>query len=59
MEKFGCPKANFGPLHWQGNSLAYTMLITGLYLIWSEGHQEPGNKVESRILTKHIIRSQT
>ena len=33
MEKFGCPKANFGPLHWQGDSLAYLMLITALYVI--------------------------
>ena len=59
MEKFSCPKANFGPLHWQENSITYTMLITGLYLIWSEGHQELVNKIESRILTKHIIRRQT
>ena len=33
MEKFGCAKANFDPLYWQGDSLANSMLITALYLI--------------------------
>ena len=28
MEKFSCPNTNFSPLHWQGDSLAYLMLIT-------------------------------
>ena len=33
VEKFGCPKANFYLLHWQGDSLAYLLLMTALYLI--------------------------
>ena len=33
IEKFSCPKANFGPLHRQGDSLAYSMIITVFYLI--------------------------
>ena len=32
-ENSGCPKANFGLLHWLGDSLAYSVLITVLYLI--------------------------
>ena len=38
VEKFGCPKANFYLLYWQGDSLAYLVLITALYLIWSNSH---------------------
>ena len=41
MDKFGCLKANSGSLHWQEDSLAYTMLITALYLTWSKGHCKP------------------
>ena len=33
MEKFSCPNTNFGPIHEQGDSLAYQILITILYLI--------------------------
>ena len=33
VEKFDCPKANFGLLHWQGDSFAYSMLIIAIYLI--------------------------
>ena len=54
MEKFGCPKVNFGLLHWQGDSLAYSILMTILYLIWSKGHWEPYNEVDSQSLAKHI-----
>ena len=31
-ERFGCLKANFSLLHWQGDSLAYSMLITAFIL---------------------------
>ena len=31
-EKFNCPKTNFGLLHWQRDSLAYSMLITARIL---------------------------
>ena len=31
-EKLGCIKANFGLLHWQGDSLAYSLLITAFIL---------------------------
>ena len=30
MEKFGCSKANFGLLNWQGDHLAYSILITAI-----------------------------
>ena len=56
MEKFGCPNTNFGPLHWQGDSLAYSMLITALYLVWSKDHREPWFEVGSQSLAKYIIR---
>ena len=31
VEKFGRPKAKFGLIHWQRDSLAYSVLITALY----------------------------
>ena len=40
VEKFDCPKAKFGLLHWQGDSLAYSVLIIAIYLIWSNGDAE-------------------
>ena len=33
MEKLGCPKADFGPPHWQLDSFAYSMLFPALYFI--------------------------
>ena len=59
MEELGCPKANFGPPHWQGNSLLYSMLITALYLMSTKGPREPWNEIESQSLAKHIIRVPT
>ena len=55
-EKFNCPNTNFGPLHWQGDSLAYSMLINVFYLIWSKDHWEPWKEVGSQSLAKYIIR---
>ena len=56
MEKCGCPKTNSRPLHWQEDSLAYSMLIIAIYLIWSKGHCEPWNEVGFQSLANHIIR---
>ena len=42
VKKFGCPKADFGMLHWQGDSLAYSLLITALYFILSNGQPKLG-----------------
>ena len=56
MEKLSCPNINFGPLHWQGDSLAYSLLITVLYLIWCKDHWEPWKEVGSQNLAKYIIR---
>ena len=39
-EKFGCPNTNFRALHWQGDCIAYSMLITVLYLMRSKDHWE-------------------
>ena len=55
IEKFSCSKANFGLLHWQGRNLAYSMLITVLYHIWSQGHREPCNEIGFQSLVKHIV----
>ena len=35
MDNFGSPKANFGPLHWQGDSFAHLMLIISLCRVYS------------------------
>ena len=59
MEKFGCPITNIGPLHWQGNSITYSVLITALYLLWSKDYWEPLNEVGSQSLANYIIRVQT
>ena len=59
IDKFGCPKANFVPLHWQGNSLTYSVLITALYLIWSKDHWRLWNKVGFQSLANHLITVQT
>ena len=59
MKKCGFPKANFVPLHWQGDSFAYSMLITVLYLIWTKGPRESWNEDGSQSLAKHIIRVRT
>ena len=40
--------ANFGLLFWQGDSLAYAILIIELYLTWSNGHPEPWIEVGSK-----------
>ena len=55
MDKFGCPKVTFGPLHWQGDSFASSMLITSLYLICSKGHWEPWNEVGFQTVANHIF----
>ena len=34
MNKFACSKADFGPLHWQGDSFAYSMLITSNFILY-------------------------
>ena len=59
FETFGCPNTDFGSLHWQGDSLPYSMLITLLYLIWSKNHWEHWSEVGSQCLANHIIRVQT
>ena len=38
MKTIGCPKANVGLLHLQGDSLAYLMVITAFHLILSKGN---------------------
>ena len=53
---FRCPKANFGPQHWQRVSLAYLMLIIALYLIWPKGDRELRNDVESQSPTEYMSR---
>ena len=45
MDRFGCPNTNFGLLHWQGDSLAYSVGIPVLDFIWSKDHWEPWNEV--------------
>ena len=55
---FGCPKAIFGPLHLQGVSLGYLILIL-LYLIWSKSHWQPRNDIRSQSPAKHISRVET
>ena len=55
---FNCPKANFGPLHWQGVSIALILIIL-LYLVCSNVHQEPHNKVGFQSTAKIISRVQT
>ena len=59
MEKFSCPNTNFGPIHGQGDSLAYQILITVLYLIWSNDDWEPSEEVGSQSLVKYIIKART
>ena len=59
MDKFGCPKANFGLIHWQGDSLTYSMLTITLYLTWSKGHWGPWHEAGFQSLANHIIRVQT
>ena len=49
---FGCPKANFGPLHWQGVSLTYLMLT--IVPFWLKSHQELGNVVGSQSPAERI-----
>ena len=49
-------KVYFGSLHWQGDSLAYSMLITVLDLIWSKDHWEPWKEVGCQSLAKYIVR---
>ena len=56
MDKFGCSKVTFGPLHWQGYSFSYSMVITSLYLICSKGHWEPWNEVRFQNAANHIFR---
>ena len=45
---YGYPKANFGPLHWQGDSPTNSVLIAVLYLIWPKGHRKGHNEVGSQ-----------
>ena len=59
MEKSGCLKANFGPPHYQGNSLAYSILFVALDLISTKGPREPWNEVGSQSLAKLMIRVRT
>ena len=59
MEKFSCHNTNFGLLHWQGDSLAYSMLITVLYLIRLKDHWESWKEVGSQSLATYIIRVRT
>ena len=59
MENLASPKVNFGQPYWHVNSLAYSMLFTALYFIWTKGLREPWNEVGSQSLAKHIIRDQT
>ena len=40
----------------QGDSFAYAMLITSLYLIWSKGHWEPWSQTGFQNLANHILR---
>ena len=54
MEKFDYPKSHFVPLHWQGDSFIYSMLITEPYLIWSKNHRKAWNKVVSQRMAKHV-----
>ena len=56
MEKFGCLKVNFCLPQWQGDSLAYSMLITALFLIRSINYLESWIEIGSKSLAKHIIR---
>ena len=56
MKTIGCPKANVGLLHLQGDSLAYSMVITGFYLILSKGNWKPRKEVGSQSLVGHIFR---
>ena len=55
MDSFGCPKANFGPLHWRKDSFAHSLLITELYLTWSKGHCKSWNAVGFQSLASHIL----
>ena len=56
VEKFGCLKVNFCLLQWQGDSLAYSMLITAFFLIRSINYLESWIEIGSKSLAKHIIR---
>ena len=56
VEKFGCLKVNFCLLQWQGDSLAYSVLITALFLIRSINYLESWIEIGSKSLAKHIIR---
>ena len=59
MEKFGCPKLNFGPPHWQVESLAYSILFTAFYFICAKGPRKPWKELGSQSLANYIIRVQT
>ena len=59
MEKFSCPNTNLGPIHGQGDSLAYQILITVLYITWSNDDWEPSEEVGSQSLVKYIIKART
>ena len=56
MDKFGFPKANSSPLHWQEDSLSYTVLIIALYLIWSKDHCKSWNQFGFQNLANDIVR---
>ena len=56
LEKLGCFKSNFSLLHWQEDSLAYLVLITALYLTWSNSHSDPWIEFGSPILAKYVIK---
>ena len=55
VQLVGCPKATFGP-RTRRQPHSHLILITAIYQVCPEGHQEPCTKVGSQSLAKCISR---